>query len=103
MIAATNRDLALGGRALQVPVRRGNHAHVHVHVMLAPEAGELAVLQYLEELRLQRRAHLANLVEEHRAVGGELEFPGLLLNRAGERTPLESEERRFAQLRRARG
>ena len=62
------------------------------------EPRELAVLQHLQQLGLQRSAHLADLVEEHRAVIGELELPGLVLDGAGERAALETEELRLEQL-----
>ena len=78
-------------------------ADVDVDVVLAAEARELAVLQHLEQLGLQRQAHVADLVEEHRAVVGELELAGLVLDRAGERAALEAEQLRLEQLGRQRG
>jgi hypothetical protein len=63
-----------------------------VDVLAAPEARELAVLQHLQELRLQRWLHLADLVEEHRPLMRELELAGLVLDGAREGAALEAEE-----------
>ena len=68
----------------------------------AAEPRELAVLQHLQQLRLQRQLHLADLVEEHRAVVGELELARLVLDGAGERAALEPEQLRLEQLGRQR-
>src|SRR6185436_11032060 len=57
-----------------------------------------AVLEHLQQLRLQRGAHLADLVEEHRAVIGELELARLVLNRPGEGAALEPEQFRLEEL-----
>ena len=59
---------------LEVAVGGGDDADVDADVLAAAEPRELAVLQHLQQLGLQRRAHLADLVEEHRAVVGELEL-----------------------------
>ena len=45
---------------------------------VATDAIELLVLQHLQELRLEARVHLADLVEEDRAVVGQLELARLL-------------------------
>src|SRR5438132_435606 len=70
---------------------------------LPGQSCEFSVLQHLEQLGLQRRTHLADLVEEHRPVIGELELARLVLNRAGERAALEPEQLRLEQLGRQRG
>ncbi len=70
---------------------------------LAAEPRELAVLQHLQDFGLQRKAHVADLVEEHRAVVGELELAGLVLDRAGERAALETEQFGLEQLGGERG
>ena len=96
-------ELPVGDRLLEIAVGRGDDADVDVDVVLAAEARELAVLQHLQQLGLQRRAHVADLVEEHRAVVGELELARLVLDRAGEGAALEAEQLRFEQLGRQRG
>ena len=85
-------------RALEIAVGGGDDAHVHMDIVFAAESREFAVLEDLQQLGLQRRAHFADLVEEHRAVVRELELAGLVLNRAGEGAALEPEQLRFEQL-----
>jgi hypothetical protein len=58
---------------------------------------ELLFLDHAEELRLHRAGHLAHFVEEDRAVAGQLEAPGLLAGRAGERSLLVTEQLAFDQ------
>ena len=64
----------------------------------AAEPLELALLQHAQELRLRRQAHLADLVEEQHAAGGQLDLARLGLLRAGERAALVAEELRLEQL-----
>ena len=64
----------------------------------AAQALELPLLQHPEKLRLRRRAHLADFVEEEDAAGGELDLSGLGLLRAGERAAFVAEELRFEEL-----
>ncbi len=90
--------VAVADRRFQITIGGGHHADVDAHVLPSTEPRELAVLEHLEELRLQRRAHLADLVQEHRAVVGELELARLVLDGPGECAALETEELRFEQL-----
>ena len=62
--------------------------------LLAADALELLLLQHAQQLELQRRRHVADLVEEQRALVGQLEAPELALDRAGERAPLVAEQLR---------
>src|SRR5207244_6857537 len=64
---------------------------------------KLAVLEYVEQLGLQRRMQLADLVQEDRAGVGELEAPGLALVRAREGAALVAEQLRLQELTRDRG
>ena len=89
---------ALFDGALQRFVGGGKDAHVNRDVPLAAEAGKFAVLQYVQELRLQRGMHLADLIEEDGAVIGLLELAELLAVGAGERTRLVAEELTFEKL-----
>src|SRR5207237_3587751 len=63
---------------------------------------DLAFLDRAQELRLQIEPQIADLVEEQRAVGRELEFAQLLPVRAGERAALMTEKRALGQLARDR-
>src|SRR5205814_3302065 len=56
------------------------------------DALDLPLLQYAQQLRLRRHGHLADLVEEDRALVGHLEAPAALGHRAGERALLVTEE-----------
>src|SRR5207248_10888371 len=89
---------ALFDGALQRFVGGGKDANVNRDVPLAAVAGKLAVLQYVQELRLQRGMHLADLIEEDGAVIGLLELAELLAVGAGERTRLVAEELTFEKL-----
>jgi hypothetical protein len=91
-------ELPLRYRGLEVTVRGGDDAHVDSHVVLAAKSRELAVLQHLEQLRLERSAHIADFVEEHRPVVRELELARLVLDGAGECALLESEQLRLQEL-----
>ena len=54
----------------QVPVGRRDHADVDADVGRAADALERLLLEKAQQLGLQRRHHLADLVEEHRAAVG---------------------------------
>src|SRR5205823_4966753 len=88
---------ALFDRLLQVPVRRSDDAHVNSYGARAADALELALLKDAQQLRLHRRRHLADLVEEERAAVGDFELALLLSERAGERAALVAEQFGFEQ------
>jgi len=69
-----------------------------VDALLATDPHELALLDDSQELRLQGRRELADLVQEDRALIRELELPELLLDRVGERASLVPEELAFEQI-----
>src|SRR5215475_15049419 len=83
--------LTAGDGLLEVAICRRDDPNVDAHVVLAAEPRELAVLEHLQQLGLQRDAHIADLVEEDRALAGELELSRLVLDRAGERAAIVSE------------
>src|SRR5687767_8708015 len=85
-------EAALGHRALEVLVGGGDHADVDLDVAAGAQAGELAILQDVQELGLQGQGHLADLVEEDGAAVGELELAELALLGAGEGAALVAEE-----------
>jgi hypothetical protein len=59
-------EVAVGGR---------DDAHVDLHGLVAADALELALLQHAQQLHLDGRGDLADLVEEERAAVGLLEAP----------------------------
>ena len=85
---------------LQILVSGRDHAHVHANRRLAADAIELAFRQHAQQARLQRRGHVADLVEEQRAAVGLLEAAAALRVRAGERALLVTEQLGLEQVRR---
>ena len=67
--------LASADARLEILVRGRDHAHVDLDRELSADAVELALRQHAQQPRLQRRRHVADLVEEQRAAVGLLEPP----------------------------
>ena len=76
----------------EVAIRRRDDAHVHLDRARAADALELLLLQHAQQLGLQIQAHLADLVEQERALVRALERAFDALDRAGERALLVAEE-----------
>ena len=71
---------------------------VHARVRaVGADALDLASFEEAEEHDLHARAHLADFVEEHRAVGRHFEQPGLVAVRARETAADMAEQLRFEQ------
>ena len=75
-----------------------DQAEVGLDRLDAADALDLALLDRAQQLGLQVEAQVADLVEEQRAAGGQLELAELLLVRAGERAALVAEQRALDQL-----
>ncbi len=73
-------------------MRRRDHAHVDRRGLRGAEPADLAALQGAEQLHLERRRHLGDLVQEQRAAVGFLEEPELVDGGAGERAAHVAEE-----------
>src|SRR5207253_642830 len=82
----------LGDVRLEIAVRRRDHAHVGGAAPVLADALELVLLEEAEELRLEARRHLGDLVEEQRAALGRLDAPGLIPHRARKRALRVAEE-----------
>ena len=93
-------EAAFGDQRFQRLVGRGDHAHVDADQFAAADAEELALRQHAQQPRLQRRRHVADLVEEQRAAVGLFEAADVALAGAGERAGLVAEQFAFQQLRR---
>ena len=91
-------EVALLDGLLEVLVGGGDHAHVDLQRLLGADALDLALLQHAQDLGLGAQAHVPHLVEEDRALVGELELADLLLGGAGERALLVAEELALDQL-----
>ena len=83
---------ALLDGALEILVGGGDDPDVDPDRPLSADRPHLAILKNAQELHLQRRTHLGDLVEEHRALVGELQQTGARRRRARESAPLVSEE-----------
>jgi len=68
------------------------HARQLRYRALPPQASEFAILQDVQQLGLQRRMHLTDLVEEYGATIGDIEFAQLLPVGTGECALLIAEE-----------
>ena len=75
-------EAALGDRAAQVLVRRRDDPHVDLDRRRLADPPDLALLERAQELRLEPRARLADLVDEERAAVGLLEEPAPRARRA---------------------
>ena len=82
---------------IERPVGRRDQAEVHLDRGVAAEPLEAALLEHAQQLGLRDERHVADLVEEERAVVGELEAAGLAIVRAGERPFLVAEDFRLEQ------
>src|SRR5207249_7643936 len=91
-VVEVGAELPFLDRGREVAVRGGDDADVDRDRLHAADAQELAMLEYAQQLRLRRRAHLADLVEEERPLVRELELAELLRVRVGERALLVAEE-----------
>ena len=90
-------ELVVAHRALQVAVGRSDHAHIHLHIAHATDPADDLVFEHAQQLRLQQRRQLANLVEEERAAVGHLEQALLHGLGVGEGAFLVAEEFGFHQ------
>ena len=91
-------ELAFVHHVPQVDVGRGDDPHVDLDRLDAAEAHELALLDDAQQLGLRLERDVADLVEEDRALVGELEQPLLRVDGAGERALDVAEQVRLEQV-----
>ena len=60
-------EAAVAHRALQVPIGRRNHAHIHLLVADPAHAPDHLVFQHAQQLGLQEQRQLTDFVQEQRA------------------------------------
>src|SRR5882762_25289 len=93
----------LGHFRLEIAVRRGHDACIHVDRLARAESGDLPFLEDTQQLRLRGWREIADFVEEQRAAAGCLERSLAGRIGAGERAPLMAKELALHQLVRQRG
>ena len=91
-------ELFRGDGGFERLVGRGDDAHVHLDRLVAADALERAGLQHAQNFRLRGGRHVADFVEENRALVALLEFADALQGRAGERAAFVAEQFAFQQL-----
>src|SRR5690606_31706887 len=79
-------------RLVRHPVRRRDDPRLDRDFLLATDRQDLARLEHAQEMRLELRRHLRQLVKEQRAVVGALEEARMLPSRAREAAFLVTEE-----------
>src|SRR5207244_2581023 len=87
---------------LEVLVGGGEDADVDLERAVAAHPFELALLEHAQDLRLRLERHVADLVEEERAAGGDLELPLARRDRPGDGALPVAEEPALDQLARER-
>ena len=90
-------EAALPDRLLEVDVGRGNQAGVRAQCLGPADAVELLVLEHAQELGLDRRRQITDLVEEHGPLVGQFELPRLVAVSPREAALYVSEQLRFEQ------
>src|SRR5579883_21578 len=96
-------EAALAHLLFEVAVRGGEEADVHLDGMRAADAVDLALLDGAQQLRLEARVHLADLVEQQGPAVGLLELADAARDGAGEGALLMPEKLRFEEVLRNRG
>src|SRR5208282_3635398 len=88
---------------VEVAIGRGDYSRIDVNRAFAADPFEVLILQEAQELGLQGRRQVGNLVEENAPAVGRLEPPGLVLDRAGERAAHVPEQLALEKFFRERG
>src|SRR5712692_10057323 len=91
-------EAPLAQRGVEVDVRGADQAEIDVHDPVAADRPVLALLQDTQQLGLEIRRHLADLVQQQRAALRHLEQDFLVHRRAGERALLVAEELRLDEI-----
>src|SRR3990172_6219255 len=91
-------EFPLGDCILKIPVGGGDHTNVGVDVPYSAHPLKLVVLKDTQQLGLDVRSDVADLVKKHASALGELEFPLFLRDGAGEGSFLMPEQLAFQKL-----
>ena len=96
-------ETALLDQGFQILVGGGDDPHVDADQLAPADAEELTLGQHPQQAGLQRRRHVADLVEEQGAAVGLLEAADVAPRRAGESAGLVAEQFALQQFGRDRG
>ena len=91
-------ESAFGDAPVEILIRRGEDTTIDPQGRFAAHAGELTVLEHVQELGLERPVQIPDLVEEDRAGVRGLELADLQLVRPGERPALVAEQLALEEL-----
>src|SRR5271154_4398749 len=94
---------SLGGRSKKIAVSCSDHTHVDLDQIRTAEPFELMFLEDTQQLRLQIRRHVADLVQEDCSAVRELETADAAIDRAGEGSLLMTEQLAFDKTNRKSG
>src|SRR5712692_1121617 len=83
-------------------MRSHEHAHIHGNWFVAANAFDLTFLEHAQQLGLHGQWHVADFIEENRAVFRLLELAEMTVRGSGERALLVAEELGLDQFRRNR-
>ena len=86
--------MPVADQLFQVAVGGDDDAHVHGDGAVSADAFDLALFQHAQQLGLHGERHVADLIEEQRAVVGLLELAQVTGRRAGERSLFVAEQLR---------
>ena len=101
-VVEVRTEFPLRNRIVQISIGGGDDADVDADRPRASQSQELTLLEHAQELRLRRRRHLGDFVEEQHAARGQFNLARLRLLRASERSTLESEQLGLEELLRQR-
>src|SRR5450631_4217934 len=84
-------------------MRSDENPYIHADGLISANALDFALLKHAQQLRLHGQWHIADLIEENRAVFCLLELPQMAGGGSGKRSLLVAEQFGFDQLRWNRG
>src|SRR6266850_5497671 len=99
-IVEIDAKLSVFNHLAEVAMRGGDETDVRVYGSRAPQALEFLLLEHAQELRLQPRRNIADLIQKQRAVVGEFEPADPLCDSAGKSAALMAEQLAFQQVQR---
>src|SRR6185437_16294326 len=84
-------EAAAAGERLELAVGSADETQIERYLRASADALHRTLLQHPQQLRLQRRRHLPDLIEEYRAAIGGFQLARSPFRRAGKRSLLVAE------------